>query len=223
MRRQVVTERFAEANMLFVLDQLVKGAIGAITGLIGGIAAFLPIPGLQGLVSFVNTVIRLSLTYVDEIILGYNIRLDSRNPFETGAARRGALRPERQDHGQERRLAVAHHVGAGVPGVPLHARACRARSSTAMPGALAGWSFVLAIIFAWAVKSALVEPFVHRRADAGLFQGHRGPGARSRLGPPPRRGLKHFRELKDKALGSFGGARPAPGRSRADDTGRKAC
>ena len=43
--RQVVTERFAEANMLFVLDQLIKGAIGAITGLIGGIAAFLPIPG----------------------------------------------------------------------------------------------------------------------------------------------------------------------------------
>ena len=47
MRAQVVTERFAEANVLFVLDQLIKGAIGAITGLIGGIAAFLPIPGLQ--------------------------------------------------------------------------------------------------------------------------------------------------------------------------------
>ena len=81
--RQVVTQRFAEANILFVMDQLVKGAIGAITGLIGGIAAFLPIPGLQGLVSFINTVIRMSLTYVDEIILGYNIRLNSQNPFET--------------------------------------------------------------------------------------------------------------------------------------------
>ena len=76
--RQVVTERFAEANILFVMDQLVKGAIGAITGLIGGIAAFLPIPGLQGIVCFINTVIRLSLTYVDEIILGYNIRLTAR-------------------------------------------------------------------------------------------------------------------------------------------------
>src|SRR6478609_6037968 len=62
--RQVVTERFAEANILFVVDQLVKGAIRAITGLIGGIAAFLPIPGLQGLVSFINTLIRMSLTYV---------------------------------------------------------------------------------------------------------------------------------------------------------------
>ena len=79
--RAVVTLRFAEANILFVVDQLVKGAIRAVTGLLGGVAAFLPIPGLQGLVSFLNTVIRLSLTYVDEIILGYNIRIDSRSPF----------------------------------------------------------------------------------------------------------------------------------------------
>ncbi|RUV29664.1 hypothetical protein EOB49_35165, partial [Mesorhizobium sp. M7A.F.Ca.MR.148.00.0.0] len=64
--RDIVTQRFAEANILFVVDQLVKGAIRAITGLLGGIAAFLPIPGLSGLVSFINTVIRLSLTYVDE-------------------------------------------------------------------------------------------------------------------------------------------------------------
>ncbi|TIT23371.1 MAG: hypothetical protein E5W86_17285, partial [Mesorhizobium sp.] len=87
--RAVVTERFAEANVLFVIDQLVKGAIRAITGLIGGIAAFLPIPGLNGLVSFINTVIRMSLTYVDEIILGYNIRINSTSPFET--ARQGVV------------------------------------------------------------------------------------------------------------------------------------
>ena len=37
----------------------------------------MPIPGLSNLVAFVNSVIRMSLTYVDEIILGYNVRLDS--------------------------------------------------------------------------------------------------------------------------------------------------
>src|SRR5690606_21155860 len=87
--RREVTDRFMEANALFVLDQLVKGAIRAITALIGGIAAFLPIPGLHGVARFINTVIRLSLTYVDEIILGYNIRLKSDSPFET--ARRGVV------------------------------------------------------------------------------------------------------------------------------------
>src|SRR5690606_33349220 len=58
--RKVVTERFAEANVLFVLDQLIKGVLAAITGLLGGIAAFIPIPGLAGLIRLINAVIRMS-------------------------------------------------------------------------------------------------------------------------------------------------------------------
>ena len=93
----------------------------------------------------------------------------------------------------------------------------------AMPGELAGWAFVLAIVFAWAVMSAFDRAVRHRRADAGLFQGHRGPDARSRLGPPADRGLEAFRELKDKALGvvrrlALGGAGEQPADSPA-----KAC
>jgi len=149
--RQVVTQRFAEANMLFVMDQLVKGAIGAITGLIGGIAAFLPIPGLQGIASFINTVIRLSLTYVDEIILGYNIRLDSRNPYET--ARQGVVLYAQNGVTLVKNaiwLAVIMWVLAIV--VFLFMLTPAAAILYYMPGALAGWSFVLAIILAWAVK-----------------------------------------------------------------------
>lgn len=78
-----MTARFAEANVLFVMDQLVKGVIRTITGLVGGIAAFLPIPGLQGLIGFINTVIRLALTYVDEIILEPQHPHHGKNPFET--------------------------------------------------------------------------------------------------------------------------------------------
>ena len=103
--------------------------------------------------------IRLSLTYVDEIILGYNIRLGSQNPFETATAGRGALCAERQHHGEERRLAGAHHVGAGDSWCSSSCSPLRPRILYWMPGALAGWSFVLAIILAWAVKSALIEPF----------------------------------------------------------------
>ena len=80
----VVRERFVEANVLFVLDQLIKGVVRVITGLIGGVAAFLPIPGLHGLVKFVNAVIRMSLIYVDEIILAYNIRRESTAPSRPG-------------------------------------------------------------------------------------------------------------------------------------------
>ena len=202
--RQVVTERFAEANVLFVMDQLVKGAIRAITGLIGGIAAILPIPGLQGLVSFVNTVIRLSLTYVDEIILGYNIRLGSRNPFET--ARQGVVLYAQNGKTMVKNaiwLSLIMWVLAFLVFLVMLAPA--AAMVYWMPGALSGWSFVLAIILAWAVKSALIEPFciaalmqVYFKVIAGQVP---NPDWDRRLAEAS----KSFRDLKDKALGAFGG------------------
>jgi hypothetical protein len=208
--RQVVTQRFAEANMLFVMDQLVKGAIGAITGLIGGIAAFLPIPGLQGIASFINTVIRMSLTYVDEIILGYNIRLNSLNPFET--ARQGVVLYAQNGNTMVKNavwLSLIMWVLAFL--VFLFMLAPAAALIYWMPGALAGWSFVLAIILAWAVKSALIEPFciaalmqVYFKVIAGQVP---DPDWDHRLSEAS----KYFRELKDKAFGSFSGARPSPG------------
>ena len=204
--KEVVTQRFAEANILFVVDQLVKGAIRAITGLLGGIAAFLPIPGLSGLVSFINTVIRLSLTYVDEIILGYNIRINSASPFET--ARQGVVL-----YAQNGKIMVKNAVWLAVImwGVSfvifLAMLAPAAAILFMMPGQLAGWAFVLAIVFAWAFKAAFIEPFaiaclmqVYFKAIAGQVP---DPDWDARLAEASSK----FRELKDKALASFGGSR----------------
>jgi hypothetical protein len=204
--RQIVTQRFAEANILFVVDQLVKGAIRAITGLIGGIADFLPIPGLGGLVSFINTVIRLSLTYVDEIILGYNIRIGSASPFET--ARQGVVL-----YAQNGQIMVKNAVWLAVImwGVTfvifLATLAPAAAILFMMPGQLAGWAFVLAIVFAWAFKAAFIEPFaiaclmqVYFRTIAGQVP---DPAWDARLAEASSK----FRVLKEKALASFGGSR----------------
>ena len=214
-----MTERFVEANLLFVLDQLIKGAIGAITGLLGGIAAILPIPGLQGVVSFINTVIRLSLTYVDEIILGYNIRLGSQNPFET--ARQGVvLYAQNGTTMLKNAVWLALIMWALTIVVFLFMLAPAAAILYYMPGALAGWSFVLAIILAWAVKAALLEPF----AIAALMQVYFKVIAGQTPNPDWDRRLadasKQFRELKDKALASFGGlaAGDSRGRSRPLET-----
>ncbi|MBZ9674173.1 hypothetical protein [Mesorhizobium sp. ES1-1] len=204
--RQIVTRRFAEANILFLVDQLVKGAIRAITGLVGGIAAFLPIPGLSGLVSFMNTVIRLSLTYVDEIILGYNIRIDSASPFET--ARQGVVL-----YAQNGRIMVKNAVWLAVImwGVSfvifLAMLAPAAAILFMMPGQLAGWAFVLAIVFAWAFKAAFVEPFAIACLMQVYFKTIAGqtpdPAWDARLAEASSK----FRDLRDKALGSFGGSR----------------
>jgi hypothetical protein len=207
--RQVVTQRFMEANVLFLLDQLIKGVVRVITGLIGGIAAFLPIPGLQGIARFVNTVIRLSLTYVDEVVLAYNVRLGSEEPFET--ARRGVIL-----YAQNGKVMIKNAVWLALILwglaflVFLFMLAPAAAILYLMPGQLAGWSFVLAIIFAWAVKAALLEPFAVCALMQVYFRTIEGQATNPDWDRRLTEASKHFRELKEKAFGGIE-ARPAGG------------
>lgn len=64
-----VQERFGEASIMFVVDELVEGVIRAFTGAVYSIAAFLPIDALRSLANMINRVIRFALSYVDEAIL----------------------------------------------------------------------------------------------------------------------------------------------------------
>jgi len=202
--RKVVQERFVEANALFVLDQLVKGAVAAVTGLLVGVATILPVPGLQGLARLVAGVVRLSLTYVDEIILGRNIRIDSRNPYET--ARQGIVLYA-QNGGRMVRNAIWLSVFMWIVTIVLFLvfLAPAAAILYAMPGQLAGWSFVFAIVFAWALKAAVLEPIAIAALMAVYFRTIEGqfpdPQWDSRLADVSRK----FRELKDRALDSLGG------------------
>ncbi len=202
----VVRERFVEANVLFALDQLIKGVVGIITGMVGGIAAFLPVPGLQGVVKFVNAVIRMSLTYVDEIVLGYNVRTGSDAPFETG--RQGVVLYAQNARTMVRN-AVWLTVMTWVLGVVVFFLTLAPAGAIlyAMPGELAGWAFVLAIVFAWAFVSAFVEPFVIAALMQVYFRVIEGqtpdPAWDMRLAETS----KHFRELKERALASLGGSR----------------
>lgn len=200
--QSVVKERFAEANVLFVLDQLVKGAIAAITGLIGGIAAFIPIPGLDQLVRFVNTVIRLSLTYVDEIILGYNIRIDSRNPWE--GARQGVVL-----YAQNAKTMIRNAVWLAVIMwfvtflIFLVMIAPAGALLYFMPGQMSGWAVVLAIVFAWALKSAILEPFAIAALMQVYFRTIEGQVPNPEWDRRLADASAKFRTLKEKALTAF--------------------
>ncbi|ESY26277.1 MULTISPECIES: hypothetical protein [unclassified Mesorhizobium] len=204
--KDVVKERFAEANILFVLDHLVKGAIRAITGLIGGIAAFLPIPGLGGLVAFINTVIRLSLTYVDEIILGYNIRINSSSPFET--ARQGVVLYAQNGKTMVKNAVWLAVIMWGVSFVIfLLMLAPAAAIMWFIPGQLGGWAFVLAILLAWAFKAAFIEPFAIACLMQVYFRTIEGQVPNAEWDQRLAEASSKFRELRDKALASFGGSR----------------
>jgi hypothetical protein len=203
--KEVVTARFGEANVLFALDQLIKGVIGAITGLIGGIAAFIPLPGLNGLVAFINTIIRLSLTYVDEIILGYNIKLNSSNPWET--SRQGLVL-----YAQNGRTMVKNAIWLSIM---LYAVAIliffvmlapMATLFYILPGEIAGWSFIAAIVFAWAFKAAFLEPFAIAALMDVYFRVIEGQMPNADWDRKLSEASGKFRELKEQALG---GAMPA--------------
>jgi hypothetical protein len=198
--RTVVAARFGEANLLFVLDQLVKGVIRAITGLVGGVGMLLPIPGLQGLLSFVNTVVRLSLTYVDEVILGYNIKVGSTNPWETS---RQALVLYAQNGKRMIKNAVWLSVMLYLLAflIFLVMLAPMATLFYIMPSDIAGWSFVAAIIFAWAFKAAVLEPFAIAALMSVYFDTIEGQVPNPQWDAKLADVSAKFRELKDKALG----------------------
>ena len=205
--REVVTARFGEANTLFVLDQLIKGAIAAITGLIGGIAAFLPIPGLDALARFANTVIRLSLTYVDEIILGYNIRTNSTNAWDSS---RHGLVLYAQNGLKMVKNAVWLSVFLWILAIVVFLLALSPAAAILyfFPGNIAGYAFVIALVFAWAFKAAVLEPFAIAALMSVYFKTIEGQVPDPAWDAKLAGASSKFREIKEKAVGAFGG-RPA--------------
>ena len=205
--REVVTARFGEANTLFVLDQLIKGAIAAITGLIGGIAAFLPIPGLDALARFANTVIRLSLTYVDEIILGYNIRTNSTNAWDSS---RHGLVLYAQNGLKMVKNAVWLTVFLWILAIVVFLLALSPAAAILyfFPGNIAGYAFVIALVFAWAFKAAVLEPFAIAALMSVYFKTIEGQVPDPAWDAKLAGASSKFRQIKEKAVSAFGG-RPA--------------
>jgi len=156
--RGVVTERFGQASALFALDRLVKGVIGVITGLIEGVMTLLPIPGLNQLMAAVRAYLRLSVGLVDEVILAHAIRTRSENAWE--AAHDGLVLYAQNGRAMlvnaawltliSWLLAVAVFVFMLAPAAAL---------VWLLPGDASAGMYVFALVFAWAVKAAVIEPF----------------------------------------------------------------
>lgn len=154
----VVKDRFGEASVLFAIDQLVKGVLGAITGLIQGIASFLPIPGVQQLTGILRAFLNIAVGFVDEVILAHAIRTGSTNPWQSA---RTALVLYGQNY--KPMLKNAAWLTLIVYGLSFLVFMVMLGPAAALvwfvPGAWSAGGFVFALIFAWAVKAALIEPF----------------------------------------------------------------
>lgn len=205
----VVKERFAEANVLFAIDQLVKGVLAAILGLIQGIASFVPIPGLQGMVQLVKGFLRIAIGLVDEVILAHAIRTRAANPW---ASAQEALVLYAQNYPTMlKNAAWLTIITYGLSFVVfLIMLAPAAFVVWLIPGGWSAGGFVFALIFAWAVKAALIEPFAITCMMQVFFRTTAGqapdPEWESRISGVSRK----FNELKERAVQWMGG-RGAPG------------
>lgn len=206
--QKIVRERFVESSVLFALDQLIKGILRAFNRVFFAVSSVIPIPGLQGLVKFLNTVVTLSLTYLDEVILAHNIRTRSDNPWQSG---RTALVLYAQNYKSFLKNAffLAFFVWGLTIVVFLLVLAPVAGLVSLFPGAAGFLSLIIAVVFAWAVKAAVIEPFgmaALLQVFAKVTDGQQpDPEWEARLDKVSSK----FGQLKDKAAGWVGVGSPA--------------
>ena len=87
--RRVVTERFGQVNALFALNLMVRGVLVAFHRTLDWISEILPIPGLEGIASLVNIILRAATRYLDKVILSYNLARGDEEPWR--GAREGMV------------------------------------------------------------------------------------------------------------------------------------
>jgi hypothetical protein len=200
----VVRERFVEASVLFGVDQLVKGVLGAILGLLQGITSLLPIPGLQNVVGAIRAFLRIAVGLLDEVILGYAIKTRATNPWQSAQT---ALVLYAQNYKVMLKNAAWLTIityGLSII-VFLVMLAPAAALVWALPGAWTAGGFIFALIFAWAVKAALIEPFAIAAMMDTYFRVIEGqspdPEWDERIGQVS----KKFNQLKERAANWAGG------------------
>jgi hypothetical protein len=156
--RGIVADRFGQASALFALDQLVRGVIRAITGLLQGMMSLMPIPWLDWLMGAVRAYLRLAVGLVDEVILAHAIRSRSENAWE--AAHDGLVlyaQNARPMLGAAAWLTLITWVMSALVFFLMLGPA--ATVAYLFPGDGSAGLVVFAVLFAWAVKAAVIEPF----------------------------------------------------------------
>lgn len=201
--QQIVRENFVQSSVLFGLDQLIKSILRAFNRTFFTISNFIPIPGVQGVVKFLNTVLNLSLTYLDEVILAYHLRERAENPWRSGQT---ALILYAQNYKAFLKNAffLAFFIWGLTFVVFLLALVPAAGLVALFPGAAGLLTLIIAMVFAWAVKQAVIEPFAMTALMQVFFKVTEGQVPNPEWDGRLDQVSSKFRELKDRAAGWTG-------------------
>ena len=153
-----VKARFGEIHLFFVLDRAIAAAVRSAIGLFDWIAGLTFLPGLDGLVRLAGAVLRMSTTFLDEVVLAREIRLESADPWTT--AREGIVLYAQNAAAILREavwLTLLRWVlTAGLFVVMLTPAGI---AVVIVPGAATGWTLLISLGLALALQRALIDPF----------------------------------------------------------------
>lgn len=195
-----VKTHFAASSVLFGVDQLIKAVLKTFFRTINFFTAFLPVPALQSLIRMAEAVVRLSLTYVDEIILAYLIRTRTTNPW--GSARDGLiLYAQNYKHFLKNAVWLAVFLWLSSAAIFLVLLGPAAAFIALMPGQFTAWAFALAFIFAWGVKAAVLEPVAIAAMMQVYFKTIAGQVPNPEWEAKLEQASNKFRDLAGKAAG----------------------
>jgi hypothetical protein len=204
----VVKERFVESSVLFGVDQLIKGILKAFNATVLTISAILPIPALQNVMKFVTAVINMSLTYVDEVILAYNIRTQQQNPW-AGARDGVVLYAQNYKNLLKNALWLTVFVWFLTLLVFILVFAPVAALVAFFPGIAGFWTFAIAAITAYAIKAALIDPIAMTCLMQAYFKAIEGQQPRQEWADKLNSVSGKFQELGQRALRFAGGPKTA--------------
>ena len=196
-----VKSHFAESSILFGVDQIIKAVLRAIFRTVNFFAMFLPIPGLQNLLRLAEAVVRMSLTYVDEVILAYLIRTHTANPWQSA---QDGLILYAQNYKHFLKNALWLSVFMWLTTILIFALLLVLVGALVwmFPGPPAGlWAFAFALIFAIALKKALLEPLAIASLMQVFFKTIEGQTPDPEWSARLSEASGKFRELAQKAAG----------------------
>jgi hypothetical protein len=193
-----VRTHFAESSVLFAVDQIVKAVLRGMIAMVNRFAFFVPVPGLRAVLRLAESAVRISLTFVDEIILAYMIRTRTQNPWD-GAKDGIVLYAQNYGHFLKNALWLSFFLWAITIAIFAVFLVPAGVLAASMPGSHWVWSLIFAFAFARAIKAAILEPLAIAALMEVFFTRTDGqtpdPAWQDRL----ERASRKFRELVDRA------------------------
>ena len=201
--KRIVTERFGEVNVLFALDVLVDGVVGAFNRTLEWISALLPIPGLHQLTRIVTAVVRAATTYLDETIFSYNLARGEDNPWRGG---RDGIIYYCQNNREVLKTAAwcvaLDYLLTAIAWVIMLAPA--ALLTWVMPF-FGGWAFLVAVLFALNVREAVLKPLFLIMIMTKFHVAIRGQAINEEWDETLTRLTPKFTKIKEKMVGYLPG------------------